>query len=60
MDRSIVGRLGRQKLKTVGEEVWALTDHRLAKIEFLLEAGHIGEANRRVEAILAAGIGVRN
>ena len=60
MDGSIVGWLRRQKLKTVGEEVWTLTDHGLAEIEFFLEAGHIGEANRRVETILAAGIGGRN
>ena len=47
-------------MKTVREEVWTLTDHGLAEIEFLLKAGHIGEADRRVETILAAGIGVGN
>ena len=60
MDGSIVGWLRRQKLKTVGEEVWTLTDHGLAEIEFLLKAGHIGETDRRVEAVFAAGLGVGN
>ena len=52
MDGKIVGWLGRHKLKTIGQKVWALAEHRLTQVKFFLEAGYVGEADRGVETVV--------
>ena len=57
LDRSIVGRLRRKKLETVGEEIWALAEHWLAEVQFFLQAGDVREADGRIETVFTALVG---